>query len=548
MFKDRNKIIFLIFFVLFSILLLRLFYFQIYKGDSLLRAASAQRITNFDIEKPRGNILDRNGIPFTNRTEKFSIVLKPLYLKGKEGDLKKICEILELDFYKIRGQIEIKKGPIMFETDESKKNAIMKLNIQGVSAVNSLKRYDDDSLAKHVLGYLNKIDQVGQTGIEKFYEDALAYDKENTIGVIIDAQNNPVQGLGYRLFRPAGKNEKLNVKLTLDYHIQKIVEEVMERNHITGAVVVEDVCNGDIVAMASKPDFDQTRVGDYLNSAKNELFNRAVASYNLGSIFKIIDVALILEAEGNIPKNYYCPGYIEIGQRKFKCPSYEEGGHGLVNLEEAFALSCNPYFINACLRIGYPKLIKKAAIFGLGSYTGIKDQGISESPGNLPDIDDYYSDGDIANISIGQGRVMATPLQVADMVATIANGGIKNKINIVDSIVDDDGNKVRDLRYKEGERIISKEVADAIKQLMKGVTSYGTGTEAALEGYGGAAGKTGSAETGDKDIVHAWFAGYFPNLNPKYSMAVFVENGKSGGGVAAPIFAEIAEKIMKKGL
>jgi len=548
MFRNRNIVIFSIIFMLFVFLTVRIFYFQVCIGKNLSKAAIVQRTANSDIEKPRGDIVDRNLIPFTGRIRKYSIVLKPFYLRDNEEDLYKACEVLGLDFYKIKREIEIKREPIFFETDEEKKNAIVAMQLKGVSAINSLKRYDDNSVARHILGYLNGVDGTGEAGIEKFYEDVLKYDREESVSVTMDAKNNLVQGLGYRLLKLPGDNRKLDVRLTLDYHIQRIVEDVMDDAGITGAVVIEDVYNGDIVAMASKPDFMQNEVGKYLQSPKNELFNRAVASYNLGSIFKIVDAALMFETGQNINEEYNCAGSIKINEKEFRCYTYEKGGHGPVDLSRAFALSCNPYFINAGIKIGYRNLIEKAGSFGIGRTTGVRDQGIDEAAGNLPSPDSYYSDGDIANISIGQGKVMATPLQVADIVATVANGGIKNRINIVDSIIDDEGNKVRDLRVKEGTRIISKEVADRIKELMEEVTGYGTGTKANIDRYGGAAGKTGSAETSRKDVVHAWFAGYFPKMNPKYSVAVFVEGGRSGGDVAAPIFARIAEEIMKKGV
>lgn len=545
--QKKNMIVFTFFFIMFMVLIVRLFYFQIVTGKTLSKSASAQRITNLEIEKPRGDIVDRNLIPLTNRSRKFSIVLKPLCLKDNEDGLRKVSDVLGLDFSKVKREIEVKREPILFETDEKKKDLIMDLNIYGVSSINSLRRYDGNSVAKHILGYLNRIDQVGEAGIEKFYEDVLKHDRENTVGVITDARNNLVQGMGYRIFTHDGNYKKLSVKLTLDYHIQRIAEDVMDRNNITGAVVIEDVYSGDIVAMVSKPDFEQDYVERYLHSDRNELFNRAVASYNLGSIFKIIDAALIFESGEQPEKEFFCSGSIKVGGKEFRCTSYEKGGHGIINLTQAFAESCNPYFINEGLKIGYRNLIRKAASFGIGSITGVKEQGIAESAGNLPNIDSYYSSGDIANISIGQGDIMATPLQVANLAATVANGGIKNRVNIVDSIIDDDGNKVRDLRVKEGKRIISKDVAEKIKQLMEEVTNTGTGTRANLDQYGGAGGKTGSAETGSKGVVHAWFAGYFPRRSPKYSIAVFAENGQYGGQVAAPIFAEIAEEIMKKG-
>jgi len=547
MHKKRAMTLFYIFFGAFTLLLGRFFYFQILNGGKLSQSASAQRISDSDIEIPRGDILDKNLIPLTNRQKKFSIVLQPLYLKENKEDLAKVCEILELNYREYEKRIDFEKQPIMIETSEEKKNAVINMKIPGTSAINSLKRYDENSVARHILGYLNKSDHVGETGIEKKYNEILECDTENLIGAVIDARNNIVKGMGYRIIKLEGDSKKLNVKLTLDYHIQRIVEEVMERNQITGAVVVEDVSTGDIVAIASKPDFDQNNIADYLKSPGNELFNRATASYNLGSIFKILDAVLILENEIDIHETFFCPGYIKVGNKEFKCSSYSRGGHGELDAMQAFALSCNSYFINTGLQLGYRKIVEVAERFGLGSPTGIREQGIIEADGNIPDAAAYYSNGDIANLSIGQGEIMATPVQVANIIATIANGGIKNRVNIVDSIIDDDGNKIRTIRKDEGKRVISKDIAERIKRFMEEVTSTGTGTEANLDLYGGTGGKTGSAETSRSDVVHAWFGGYFPRIDPKYAICVFVENGQNGGRTAAPVFAEIAKEIMIKG-
>ncbi len=547
MLKKRAMTLFYIFLWAFIILMGRFFYLQIFNGGKLSESASAQRISDSNIERPRGDILDKNLIPLTNRQKKYTIVLQPLYLKENKEDLAKVCEILEIDYHEYERRIDFEKHPIMVETSEEKKNAVISMKIPGVSAINSLKRYDENSVAKHILGYLNKSDGVGETGIEKKYNDVLECDTENLIGAVIDARNNIVKGMGYRIIKLEGNSKKLNVKLTIDYHIQRIVEDVMERRGITGAVVVEDVTNGDIVAIASKPDFDQNNVAAYLQSPGNELFNRATASYNLGSIFKILDAVLILENDLDIHRTFFCPGYINIGNKMFKCSSYDKGGHGELDMMQAFAQSCNSYFIDAGLQLGYRKIVEVAERFGLGSPVGIREQGIAESDGNIPDARAYYSNGDIANLSIGQGEIMATPVQVANIIATVANGGIKNRVNIVDAIVDEDGNKIRTLRKDEGKRVISKEVADKIKRFMEEVTISGTGIEANLDLYGGAGGKTGSAETSRSDVVHAWFGGYFPRTDPKYAICVFVENGQYGGKTAAPVFAEIAKEIMIKG-
>lgn len=550
--KDRAYIMLTVFSVCMFLLLGRFFYYQIVKGDSYSKYASTQRVTDSEVEKPRGDILDRNGISFTNRNNKVILALKPLYLRENPDDISKLGWIVGEDYYKLKHLIDLKKEPILYEIDSSKKLLLDSMDIQGISAINSLKRYDTGTLARHVLGYLNSVDSKGQTGIERFYDDVLSYDKEDTVGVVTDARDNLLQGMGYRLIRSEGYSEKLNVKLTLDYHIQKIVEDTMNRRNTQGAVIVQDVNSGDIVAAASKPDFNQNRVDDFLDSPGKELFNKAVASYNLGSIFKIIDVAQAVESGMDLSEQYYCPGYAQVGDSVFQCVSFSRGGHGNIGLSDAFALSCNTYFIKMGIEIGSNGILDMAARFGLGKLTGVKNQGVEESAGKLPPDDNSYTYGDIANISIGQGEVLATPLQVANMVSTIANGGIFNQINIVDSIVDEDGNKVRDMRIKHGNRIISRETAEIIQDMMEKVVDSGTGTNARLDEYGGAAGKTGSAETGQvmngEPVVQAWFAGYFPVTAPRYAIAVFVENGRRGNDVAAPVFVDIASEIMKKKL
>jgi peptidoglycan glycosyltransferase/penicillin-binding protein 2 len=466
-------------------------------------------------------------------------------------EFKSLCNLLCLDFATVMEELEGGWEPVIIDTDSETGKLVSEKSLNGVSVIHTLKRYDENSLAAHVLGYLNGIDDIGETGIEKFYNDVLENGSKSIVAAITDARNNIIEGTGYRILEIKPKTTRLNVKLTLDYHIQGIVESVMEENRISGAVVIEDVYNGDIVALASKYDFDQNVVSRYLHSPRNELFNRAVASYNLGSVFKIIDVAAMLENRIEDPGPYYCSGYIEIGNIRFKCAAYDRGGHGLVNLDSAFAHSCNAYFINLGIKIGYRNLIRTASVLGLGMPTGIGEQGVNESSGILPELGKYHSYGDIANISIGQGEIMATPVQIADITATIANGGIKNRVNIVDSIADDDGNIIRNLRVNEGTRVIAKDTADKIKKLMEKVVDSGTGSSIDLEQYGGAAGKTGSAETGQfidgVNVVHAWFAGYFPRRAPRYSVAVFIENGRYGSKAAAPIFEQIAERVLKAG-
>lgn len=526
--------------------MLRIAYIQFFSTDTLAESAFKQRLSNDSVETLRGNILDRNGISFTNRSQKYSALIKPAYLPKSESEREKVSTVLGLEPDTL-DSLGSKSGPVVLAADKAAGDAIIDMKTDWVTVLHSLNRYDDGTLAKHVLGYLSGKDKVGQAGLEKAYENELRDSSTFEIGAVTDAAKNPIKGLGYRM-KTSGPDKKLNVRLTLDYHIQKIVEEVMDKNSVSGAVVIEDVATGDILAMASKPDFDPGAVENYLGSSGKELFNKATAAYNLGSVFKIIDVAAMYEYTDIIPESDFCMGAVNINGLLFKCSSYLSGGHGEVDLEQAFAKSCNSYFIDLCQKIGYKNLISMARQFGLAECTGISDQGVSEAKGSLPPLTGYFSQADIANLAIGQGVLLATPVQVADVVATVANGGIKNKVNIVDSLTDEDGRIVKEIRVKEGHRIISRETADKIKSLMEAVTSYGTGTAAGMEYYGGAGGKTGSAETGTSGVVHAWFAGYFPTAQPKYSITVFIENGQYGGKAAAPIFSEIAREMKDKGL
>ncbi|HEY5585835.1 MAG TPA: penicillin-binding transpeptidase domain-containing protein [Ruminiclostridium sp.] len=549
----RIRIILFVFLAIFACLLTRLFYIQIVGGSSLAKEASAQRMNNTQIESARGDFIDKNGINLTSRTQKITAVLKPALLRDQVQALEQICQVLGLDVDKTKDDIQRLNTPILVEIDQETKAVLTGMNIEGVSFINSMNRYNTDTKAKHLLGYLNKVDKVGSIGLEKLYEKTLNYGGEDSIAVITDGNNDLLDGLGYRMIKAEDKkNNKLDIKLTIDYHIQDIIEQALETRGLTGAIVVEDVKNGDIVAMCSKPDFNPNDVEKYLSNNKKPLFNRAVAQYNIGSVFKLVDLAAMFEVQPDYNMVYNCPGYIQVADTEFKCDSYEKGGHGTIDMNTALAVSCNAYFINLAIELGAEPILAMCDSLGLGKTTGLSKQGIPESSGLVTALSDIKNPGDIANISIGQGQILVTPVQIADLVATIANGGIKNNINVVDSVVNNEGNKIRDLKEISQKRVFSKETAERIKLLMEGVVSTGTGNQANLDEYGGAGGKTGSAETGQfidgEKVIQAWFAGYFPSKEPKYSVSIFIEDGKSGGAAAGPIFKEIGTEIMKKGL
>ncbi len=331
--------------------------------------------------------------------------------------------------------------------------------------------------------------------------------------------------------------------------MQKLAEEVMDKMVVSGAVVIIDILSGDILVLASRPGFNPEDVSAYLNDEAQPLFNRAIAGYTPGSIFKVITAAAALENNFNTAQTFECPGFVTIGDQVFRCWIFNEGSHGTMDLKNGFAQSCNSFFIHLGIHLGSEKMIETAKEFGLGSVTGINSQRVSEYPGLLPKPAELENDGSIANLAIGQGKILITPLQAASIAATIANGGIRNSVNLVDCIVNKNGDIIRDLKKKEWKRVISRDTANKLMEMMSATVNIGTGYRADIGGYGGSAGKTGSAETGmfedGKMIIHAWFTGFFPYVEPRYAMCVFVEDGTGGGTSAAPVFAEIASRIME---
>lgn len=386
----------------------------------------------------------------------------------------------------------------------------------------------------HVIGYISP-DGKG-SGIEGAFDYVLAPDGKSKISYLKDINNNRISK-GYAVDT---KKSYKGIALTIDSHIQKITENAMDKYGINGAAVVVDCKSGGIAAMASRPNFDRTNLASYLNGTDGELVNKAICAYNPGSVFKIVVAAAALE--NSIAENvkYFCNGVTEIDGTSFVC--HNEDGHGEQDLNCAFANSCNCAFYKIGSEVGADRIYKYATAFGIGSEV-LKINGISEDVGCVPK--EVSSEAELANISIGQGDVMLTPLQAADMLCTICNGGVRRQIALIKGIVDESG-ECREVASSETGRVISESTAGKLMEMMKTAVESGTATAAQLEKCS-AGGKTGSAETGwmknGNFMQQGWFAGFFPADNPQYVCVVMVENGKSGSSSACPVFKEIGDKI-----
>lgn len=538
-------------FILFLIFLcIRILNIQAITGREYSTAAAVQRFRNVEIYEERGDFLDRNGIKMTSRSMKTVTVIQPDTLMRNPPALRLLADIMKTSENDLKASLSSRHLPYTAEVSPGQAEAIADAGLDGLSVVEVWDRNSDQTLATHILGYVDEKGSEGLAGLEKIYQNTLTRGGGVYTGVLADAGNSVMENYGYRIWNAMGQ-EKLNIRTTLDFHMQKIVEETMDRMMDKGAVAVVDILNGDILAMASRPDFDPSRVNPSLQDENQPLFNRALGEYTPGSIFKIVTAAAALEKGITPDLTFECPGYADLNGLIMKCWRFEHGGHGTLNLAQAFSESCNTYFINLGLKVGRDDILDMAEKLGLGRKTGINRQGIPEPAGLLPNTINQASAAEIGNLSIGQGDLLVSPVQAANLTAVIANGGILNKLNLIDCIVNDNGDRIRNIKEPSWQRVLSRETAMALQGMMLMTVESGTGEKASIQGYGGSAGKTGSAETGwikdDREVLHAWFAGYFPIDAPRYAMCVFIEDGTSGASSAAPVFAEISARIMDLG-
>jgi penicillin-binding protein 2 len=543
----------LFFLVLSSLLVMRLFYLQILHGKELALEGLSIRVQEMPVEVARGEILDRNRLPLTNTTQAYSVVVFPGQIGHKSADsLTKLAGLLPLTSEQIEvGQRRLLASEYPFRLvkgiDGAVAQQINALQLPGIVAIAEKVRYGQGSLAAHVVGYINTADNKGVSGIEGMYDELLRGSQPEYVAAIVDAGHSLIPGLGYKRMRLTADNRETNIILTIDRQIQQKVEEVMDRSIVKGAVVIMRPNSGEILAMASRPTFNANNLSQYLEQSSAPLLNRAISAYQPGSVFKLVVAAAALENK-TVQMNdvFFDPGYIDVNNTRFQGWDYEQGPKSNLTITEALAHSSNPVFIQVALKLGADKLVAMARKLGYGSRTKLELLG--ESEGNVPDADDLFP-GDLANLAIGQGVCEATPVQIAQTVATIVNDGIKVDPYIVSMLTSTDGTTIKNFQPRGGTRVMSRQTAERLRSMMTAVTQYGTGQAAYVDEFG-SAGKTGSAETGrtnttGRGINHAWFAGYTPLDHPKYVIVIFVEDGMSGSNVAAPIFQEIATAILK---
>ena len=489
---------------------------------ALAEAAYSQTVKTITIDTERANFLDRNNIRLTGATSQNMGIFT--------GD----SQLLQSyqDYYTAENFAAAKtlvQTGIAFSLPVN-----LSKDKENLYVFKNYLRYSTPSLCPHIIGYDN--DGVGVAGLEYALNDFLSVNTQvsqvklyvNAVGQVIDTQL-----VDYNRIDPY-----VGVQLAIDANIQKIVQQVGEEHIKSGAIVVLSTTTGEILASASFPTYNQSDILSAMEGENSPLLNKAFTAYSVGSVFKLAISAAALEAGFDPNTCFNCTGQVEVDGTVYHC--HNLSGHGNINMYQAIQESCNCYFVQLAPYLNQGYLLSYMHNMGFGETTTLAPNYQSGS-GNLPTAQQLKTD--IQNFCFGQGKLQATPLQIAAMVNTIANGG---KYLSPKLILSYNGKSAPKLIAQQQKQLISPQNNRILQQAMEMVVASGTGHRAKSDNFA-IAGKTATAQTGifngDIEQTNAWFAGYFPADNPQYTMVVMLEDGGEGSVSAAPVFLQIAEKI-----
>ncbi|MCH5169981.1 MAG: penicillin-binding protein 2 [Oscillospiraceae bacterium] len=521
----RVAILFFMLMVIFGMLTVNLSYILIQNTEVSETVGTKSETVNIS----RGGIYDRNLIPLVN-TDKSYIC----YALPSTEALKKLEPYMSdsemSDIYS-----KMSNGKII------KLNCTHIFNENEIVSVGVVKRYNGENLCPHLIGYLDG-DGNGVAGLEKNYDSFL----KMTGGTVratwsADAQNRILLGQKINVtetnYPDAG-----GISLTIDKEFQSALQKIMNNSDISvGAAVIMDSENSEILASCSLPSFDPQNVAAYLNKENAPLINRADTAYSVGSVFKPFVAAAALE--NGIEVEHYCNGIISVGGKSFRCNNGI--AHGQTEMAQAMEKSCNTYFIHLGQSVGAEKLLNICEGLGLGKSFEYED-GIYSKKGNLPSLSELSSQSALANLSFGQGTLLATPWQMAAAYSAIANGGVYHTPVLMNAILGENQEVIQRLVPDEGVRVISKDTAGRLDKILRGVVENGTAKLGFTEKARGC-GKTATAQSGwikdGREILHTWFCGYFTYNEKTYTVVILKEDGTSGANDCAPIFKTVTETI-----
>lgn len=512
-----------VFFLSFTLLVGNYYRLAFYSQD--IPAADFSSKMTLEVGECQGTIYDRNMKPLTNSETKHMAAAVPSALNRE--DTARYAEDKE-QFYR-----DFEKGePFVFTCTD---NA---LESEGLTVFEVPVRYSEKQTARHVIGYLS--DNKGVDGIEYAYDSILRNSfSENSVTYTVDGFGNIMIGDGKEVFRT--KAYKSGVVLTLDRDIQEICEKC-GRNIEKGAIVCADIKTGDILAMASFPSYEPDNIAEAMNDERCPLIDRALYSYSVGSVFKLVTAASALE-QGLGGYVYDCGGSIDVDGKLFNCHKLD--GHGLQTMPQAMTNSCNTYFISLSRCLDMKKYRQMATYLGFGRENYLC-AGITGSGGVLPTEKELSVPAELANFAFGQGKLTATPLQITQLTCAIANNGEMPILRLIKGLTAD-GAEIGGEKNPQLSKVMSKETAKELQKMMILAVRENDRSKAKSRKISVGA-KTSTAQTGKYDekgdeLCHAWITGFFPARQPKYAVTVLIEDGGYGNDAAAPVFREIAEKI-----
>lgn len=587
------------------ILIARLVVLQIARHDYYTDLSQGNRVRIEPLPAPRGLILDRSGTVLVENRPAYQLELVREEVPDLEDTLQRLAQLGlipsgELD--EARKMVKSRRGfegvPIRLRLsdEEIATFAVHRFEFPGVDIRTRLARaYPYGELAVHALGYvgaiseqdLGKIDRskyagttlIGKLGVESAYETEL-HGRNGSREILVNAQGRSVQRQGAYVpnLKTTPPLAGRDLVLAMDLHVQQVAEEALGAQR--GAIVALDPNNGDVLALVSRPGFDPNTFGrgitrtEYRGLTENidrPLFNRALrGTYPPGSTIKPMVAMAGLAYQVETPSDrVYCRGFFTLPGSRHRFRDWKPAGHGSVAMSDAIAQSCDVYFYALADKIGPTRLAEYLSHFGFGAATGLDIGG--EKTGLLPSpkwkkgafkrpADQVWFPGETVIFGIGQGYLLATPMQLAHATSVVASRGKSYKPRLVKGMRDAETGKVEAIAPKLIEEVsaVDKDHWQVAVDGMVGVTTRGTARASAAGAPYVIAGKTGTAQVftvgqnekyNEKEIDerlrdHAWFIAFAPAEAPKIAVAVLVENGRSGSGVAAPIARKVMDAFL----
>lgn len=606
--KERATQISYIVMCAFGLILARLWYLQVYKGETLHNYSIQNRLRKEVVWAPRGYIYSRDDQLLVDNIPRFDAILTPQFLLDKDETLKKLAGILETDVESIEAIMKKNSNQAKYRPIIIKKNISFKelaqietqnSDLPGVSVDTFISReYRDKEIGAHLLGYISEISQtqlpklrardgadyrlgdfIGQFGIEEQLDKFLRGENGHEF-VEVDARGRKKRYINTdNLFKGIEDDKPVsgkNVKLTVDRDLQITAYKALEGK--VGGVVAIDVNNGEVLAMVSRPSFDPSQFSrgltpeywrSLITNENHPLRDRNIQEhFSPGSTFKpFTAIAAFEEGEIDEKTEIFCNGSWKVGRKVYHC--WKKNGHGATNLVKAMRESCNVYFQRAAFRLDIDVLAKHSKNFGLGSRTGIALP--REVSGLIPTQDwkrkrygQEWQPGETLSCSIGQSYVLTSTMQLAVAYAAIANNGKIWRPHVVKEILDDQGNILKtsqpellsEIKFKNPKTL--KFVKEGLYQVVnsfRGTAFYRRGQGIQM------AGKTGTSQvksaSADKiyqkcenmdyrDRHHGVFVGFAPYDDPKIAAAVIVEHGCHGSSAATPVAEAVISEYMKK--